>query len=84
MDTAIMLFLDDQAPELAKAHDELYPERIELRDAGAVAERGLARVAATRVDPSQADRLVALPGHVSRNPNRARAITIRWISLVPS
>ena len=29
MDTAITLFLDDQAPELAKAHDELYPERID-------------------------------------------------------
>jgi len=28
VDTAITLFLDDQAPELAKAHDELYPERI--------------------------------------------------------
>jgi hypothetical protein len=27
MDTAITLFLDDQAPELARAHDELYPER---------------------------------------------------------
>jgi len=29
MDTAITLFLADQAPELAKAHDELYPERID-------------------------------------------------------
>jgi hypothetical protein len=28
MDTAITLFLDDQAPELARAHDELYPERV--------------------------------------------------------
>ena len=28
MDTAITLFLAEQAPELAKAHDELYPERI--------------------------------------------------------
>jgi 2'-5' RNA ligase len=28
MDTAVTLFLADQAPELAKAHDELYPERI--------------------------------------------------------
>jgi hypothetical protein len=28
MKTAITLFLADQAPELAKAHDELYPERI--------------------------------------------------------
>jgi hypothetical protein len=28
VDTAITLFLDDQAPELAQAHDELYPERI--------------------------------------------------------
>jgi 2'-5' RNA ligase superfamily len=27
METAITLLLDDQAPELAKAHDELYPER---------------------------------------------------------
>jgi hypothetical protein len=28
MDTAVTLFLADQAPELAKAHDELYPERV--------------------------------------------------------
>ena len=28
MDTAVTLFLAEQAPELAKAHDELYPERI--------------------------------------------------------
>jgi hypothetical protein len=28
VDTAITLFLDGQAPELARAHDELYPERI--------------------------------------------------------
>lgn len=28
METAVTLFLADQAPELAKAHDELYPERI--------------------------------------------------------
>ena len=28
MDTAITLFLDEQAPELARAHDELYPERV--------------------------------------------------------
>jgi len=28
MDTAITLFLAEQAPELAAAHDELYPERI--------------------------------------------------------
>jgi hypothetical protein len=28
VDTAITLFLDDQAPELARAHDELYPERV--------------------------------------------------------
>ena len=28
MDTAITLFLAEQAPELAQAHDELYPERI--------------------------------------------------------
>jgi len=28
MDSAVTLFLADQAPELAKAHDELYPERI--------------------------------------------------------
>jgi 2'-5' RNA ligase superfamily len=28
MDTAITLFLAEQAPELARAHDELYPERI--------------------------------------------------------
>jgi len=28
VDTAITLFLDEQAPELAQAHDELYPERI--------------------------------------------------------
>jgi len=28
MDTAVTLFLADQAPELATAHDELYPERV--------------------------------------------------------
>ena len=28
METAITLFLAEQAPELARAHDELYPERI--------------------------------------------------------
>jgi hypothetical protein len=28
METAITLLLDDQAPELAEAHDELYPERV--------------------------------------------------------
>jgi 2'-5' RNA ligase superfamily len=28
METAITLFLAEQAPELAKAHDELYPERV--------------------------------------------------------
>jgi hypothetical protein len=28
VDTAVTLFIADQAPELAKAHDELYPERI--------------------------------------------------------
>jgi hypothetical protein len=28
MDTAVTLFLADQAPDLAQAHDELYPERI--------------------------------------------------------
>jgi 2'-5' RNA ligase superfamily len=28
VDSAVTLFLADQAPELAKAHDELYPERI--------------------------------------------------------
>jgi len=28
VDTAITLFLAEQAPELARAHDELYPERI--------------------------------------------------------
>jgi hypothetical protein len=28
VETAVTLFLADQAPELAKAHDELYPERI--------------------------------------------------------
>jgi hypothetical protein len=28
VDTAITLFLDEQAPELARAHDELYPERV--------------------------------------------------------
>jgi 2'-5' RNA ligase superfamily len=28
MDTAVTLFLADQAPELARAHDELYPERV--------------------------------------------------------
>jgi hypothetical protein len=28
VETAITLFLDDQAPELARAHDELYHERV--------------------------------------------------------
>jgi hypothetical protein len=28
METAVTLFLAEQAPELAKAHDELYPERV--------------------------------------------------------
>jgi hypothetical protein len=28
MDTAVTLFLADLAPELAQAHDELYPERV--------------------------------------------------------
>ena len=28
MGTAITLFLAEHAPELAQAHDELYPERI--------------------------------------------------------
>lgn len=28
MDSAVTLFLANQAPDLAKAHDELYPERI--------------------------------------------------------
>ena len=28
METAITLFLAEQAPELARAHDELYPERL--------------------------------------------------------
>jgi hypothetical protein len=28
METAVTLFLAEQAPELAKAHDELYPERL--------------------------------------------------------
>jgi 2'-5' RNA ligase superfamily protein len=28
VDTAITLFLDEQAPDLAQAHDELYPERV--------------------------------------------------------
>ena len=28
METAITLLLDEQAPELAEAHDELYPERV--------------------------------------------------------
>jgi 2'-5' RNA ligase superfamily len=28
MDTAVSLFLADQAPEVARAHDELYPERV--------------------------------------------------------
>jgi 2'-5' RNA ligase superfamily len=31
MDTAVTLFLADQAPELALAHDELYPERVPER-----------------------------------------------------
>jgi len=41
-------------------------ERVELRDARAVAETRLAAVAAARVDPGQANRLVALFHHVSR------------------
>ena len=36
---------------------------VELRDAGAVAERGLARVAAAGVDARQSDRLVGGAGH---------------------
>jgi len=28
LETAVTLFLSDQAPELARAHDELYPERV--------------------------------------------------------
>jgi hypothetical protein len=28
LETAVTLFLAEQAPELAKAHDELYPERV--------------------------------------------------------
>ena len=31
LQTAVTLILADQAPELAKAHDELYPERIDER-----------------------------------------------------
>jgi len=30
-ETAVTLFLSEQAPELAKAHDELYPERVSER-----------------------------------------------------
>lgn len=31
LETAVTLFLSEQAPELAQAHDELYPERVEER-----------------------------------------------------
>ena len=61
---------------------------VELRDARAVAERGLARVAAARVDPRQPDRLVARLMRFSAGSRCSsrmwRAITSRWISLVPS
>ena len=61
---------------------------VELGDAGAVAERGLAAVAAARVDPRQPDGLVAASHAVAAgsrcSPRIWRAITIRWISLVPS
>ena len=64
--------------------------RIELRGPRAVAEARLAPVAAARVDLGQADRLVALArahpcaSSRSRRPRIERAITSRWISLVPS
>ncbi len=79
---------------------------VELRHARAVAERGLARVAAARVDLRQPNRLVAVARHgrtlgasritpaanrpPTRDPREAgargceRAMTSRWISLVPS
>ena len=61
---------------------------VELRDARSVTERRLARVAAARVDPRQPHRLVTAPhavGAGSRCSSRMlRAITRRWISLVPS
>ena len=47
--------------------------RIELRDARAVAERGLPRVAAARVDARQANRLVGGAGH-GRQPTRRRLV----------
>ena len=63
-------------------------ERVELRDARPVPERGLAAVPAARVDPRQPHRLVALArahrATGSRGPRSSRAITSRWISLVPS
>ena len=63
--------------------------QIRLRDALPVAEARLARVAAPGVDPVEPNRLVAL-AHAgtgsarSARPSTDRAITSRWISLVPS
>ena len=50
--------------------------RVELRDARAVAERGLPRVAAARVDARQADRLVPLATHVVAYPTGATALVL--------
>ena len=67
--------------------------RVELRDARPVAEARLPRVAAARVDGRQADRFIGVARHeanlvadVARSaiPSIERAMTRRWISLVPS
>ena len=64
---------------------------VELRHARPVAERGLAAVSRARVDLGQANRLVAAARSHERTasvrsvgPRMERAITRRWISLVPS
>jgi hypothetical protein len=68
--------------------------RVELGDPRAVSQRRLAFVASASVDPGQPYRLVALAGHQavpcatgssrSWRPRIERAMTRRWISLVPS
>src|SRR5207253_2575220 len=65
---------------------------VELRHARAVAERRLSAVAAARVDPRQPHRLVggarahSQPCASARRlrPSTERAMTRRWIPLVPS
>ena len=57
---------------------------VELGHPRAVAERGLALVAAAGVDPRQADGLVRCSRAHAASSRIRRAITRRWISLVPS